>query len=217
MQVPLAASQMSVAPMQALVLLAEHWAQAPLAWQAGVAPPQSPSTAQAWQTCALTSHTGVTPLHCAFETQATQVPGATSHAGVVPLHRLPFVAEHWAQPPLGWQAGVAPPQSPSTAQARHVYVPASQTGDVPPHWAPDRQATQVPLPVLHSGVVPEHRVLFVAEQTPQVPEGWQAGVAPPQSLSLAQPRQSWNAGSQIGAAAGQSALARHVTQAPTVV
>jgi len=38
-QVPLAGEQTAVVPPQAVVLVAEHWPQAPLPWQAGVAPP----------------------------------------------------------------------------------------------------------------------------------------------------------------------------------
>jgi hypothetical protein len=68
--------------------------------------------------------------------------------------------------------------------------------------------------VRQSGVAPVHSAVVVAEHCPQVPDGWQAGVEPPQSLSLAQPRQVWNAGSHLGDAAGQSPSARQVTQLP---
>jgi hypothetical protein len=50
----------------------------------------------------------------------------------------------------------------------------------------------------------------------QAPPGWQAGVMPPHSLSPAQARQAWNAGSQIGAWPEQSASARQPTQVPAV-
>src|SRR5438270_378233 len=79
--------QRGAAPVQAVVLPAEHWPQAPEGWQAGVAPPQSASPAQARQTCAVTLHTGVVPPHWASDVQATQVPGPTSHAGVAPPQR----------------------------------------------------------------------------------------------------------------------------------
>jgi hypothetical protein len=59
---------------QALALLAEHWPQAPDDSQAGVAPPHSPSLAQARQTCVVVLHTGVVTPHCAFDVQGTQVP-----------------------------------------------------------------------------------------------------------------------------------------------
>ena len=60
--------------MQALALVAEHWPQAPDASQAGVAPPQSPSPAQARQVCVAVLHTGAVPPHCAFDVHGTQVP-----------------------------------------------------------------------------------------------------------------------------------------------
>jgi len=50
-----------------------------------------------------------------------------------------------------------------------------------------------------------------------VPDGWQAGVVPPHSLSLLHPRQVWKAASHRGDAAGQSASARQVTQVPVDV
>jgi hypothetical protein len=49
------------------------------------------------------------------------------------VHREVLASEHWPQAPEGWQAGVAPPQSPSAAQARQVCVATLHTGMVPPH------------------------------------------------------------------------------------
>ena len=63
---------------------------------------------------------------------------------MAPLHRLALVAEHWPHAPEGSQAGVAPPHSPSPAQARQVCEAVLQTGVVPPHWAFDRHGTQLP-------------------------------------------------------------------------
>jgi hypothetical protein len=63
-----------VAPEHALALVAEHCPQAPDAWQAGVAPPHSPSPAHARQACVPVLQTGVVPEHCAFATQGTHVP-----------------------------------------------------------------------------------------------------------------------------------------------
>jgi hypothetical protein len=63
---------------------------------------------------------------------------------VAPVHWLAFVAEHWPQAPVGWQAGVAPPQSVSAAQARQAWVVVLQMGVVPPHWALETQGTQMP-------------------------------------------------------------------------
>ena len=95
-------------------------------------------------------------------------------------------AEHCPQAPEGWQAGVAPPQSLSAAQARQRCVAVLQTGVVPPHWAFVLQLAHTPSATLQTGVVPEHFVTLVAEQMPQAPEGWQAGVALGHWLSLAQ-------------------------------
>jgi len=63
---------------------------------------------------------------------------------VAPAQAVALVAEHWPQAPEGWQAGVAPPHSPSPAQPRQVCVPRLQIGVGPPHCAFDRQGTQVP-------------------------------------------------------------------------
>ena len=54
------------------------------------------------------------------------------------------MAEHCPHPPLGWQAGVAPPHSLSPPHARHVWVGVSQIGLDPPHCALVRQGTQLP-------------------------------------------------------------------------
>jgi hypothetical protein len=97
-----------VAPEQAVALVAEHWPQAPVGWQAGVEPPHSPSPAQARQVCVAVLQTGAVPEHCALEVQGTQVPAAVKQAGVAPEHLVAFVAEHWPHDPSGWHAGVAP-------------------------------------------------------------------------------------------------------------
>jgi len=62
-----------VVPPHALLLVAEHWPQAPLASQAGVAPPQSPSAAHARQRCVAVLQTGDVPPHWAFATHDTHV------------------------------------------------------------------------------------------------------------------------------------------------
>jgi hypothetical protein len=93
---------------------------------------------------------------------------------------------------------------------------ASQTGAVSAHCAFEVQVTQVPVGAWQSGVAPVHASEFAAEHWPHEPPGWQAGVMPPHSLSPAQARQVWNAGSQTGDASLQSASARHGTQTPAV-
>jgi hypothetical protein len=82
-------------------LPSEHSPQAPLGWQAGTAPPHSPSAAQARQECVARLHTGAVPPHCAFDVHGTQVAAATSHTGVAPPQRLAFVAEQTPQAPPG--------------------------------------------------------------------------------------------------------------------
>jgi hypothetical protein len=87
------------------------------------------------------------------------------------VHFVALEAEHWPQAPLAWQAGVAPPQSASPAQARQVCAATLHTGVVPPHWAFEVQFTHVPVATLQAGMTPVHFVVFVAEQTPQAPPG----------------------------------------------
>ena len=134
------------------------------------------------------------------------------------MQRFVLVAEHWPHAPVDWQAGVAPPHSLSPAHARQMCAATLQTGVVPPHSAFELQFTQVPLVTLQAGFAPVQRLVFVAEQTPHAPDGWQAGVAPPpQSASPLQPRQVWLVPSQTGVVPEQSAFARHATQLPVDV
>ena len=134
---------------------------------------------------------------------------------MAPVHCVLLLAEHWPQDPELWQAGVAPPHSLSPAQARQMWVVVLQTGLVPPHSALVMQLTQVPLGTSQAGMLPVQRILLVAEQIPQAPDGWQAGVAPvPQSPSPPQPRQVCVLPSQTGVVPEQSALARQWTQDP---
>jgi hypothetical protein len=144
--------------------------------------------------------------------QLTQVPLGTSQAGVVPVHLLVLVPEQMPQAPEAWQAGVAPLQSPSPPQLRQVWAPLSQTGVVPLQSALARQRTHLPRGASQSGVAPVHWTLLFAEHWPQAPEDWQAGAAPPHSLSPLQARQVWKAKSQTGAVPEQSASARQRTQ-----
>ena len=170
-QVALAAKQTGVAPVHWVAFVAEHWAQAPPGWQAGVAPPHSPSPAQARQVWVAVLQTGVEPPHCAFDVHGTQTAAATSQAGVAPEHRVVFVAEHCAHAPLAWQAGVAPPHSLSPPQPRQVLVARLQIGVAPPHWAFDVHGTHVPVVVKQTGVAPPHELTFVAEHWPHDPPG----------------------------------------------
>jgi hypothetical protein len=153
-----------------VALVAEHCPQAPLAWQAGVAPLQSPSALQARQVRVVASQIGVVPPHCASETQATQVPEMVRQYGVEPPHWVVLEAEHCPQVPPGWQAGVAPPHSPSLMQMRQTCV-ASQTGLLAGQSAALKQETQLPLVTWQSGLVPVHCVVLAAEHCPQAPLG----------------------------------------------
>jgi hypothetical protein len=89
--------------------------------------------------------TGVVPAQFALEVQGTHTPALASQAGVEPEQAAALVAEHWPQAPDAWQAGVAPPQSESPTQARHVCVAPSHAGVVPLQSALAVQATHVPV------------------------------------------------------------------------
>jgi hypothetical protein len=193
-------------------LVAEHWAQAPDAWHAGVAPPHSLSPPQARQVCVAVLQIGVVLPHWAFDVHGTQVAVGESHTGVAPLQSVAFVAEHWPQAPPGWQAGVDPPHSPSPPQARQVCVVVLQIGVDPPHCAFDVHGTQVPVVAKQTGVAPPQREAFVAEHWPQAPPGWQAGVDPPHSPSPPQARQVWVVVLQIGVEPPHWAFDVHGTQ-----
>jgi hypothetical protein len=197
-------------------LVAEHSPHAPEGWQAGVAPPQSPSAAHDRQAWVAVLQTGVVPPHWALDVHGTQVALATSHAGVAPVHLMVFVAEQTPQAPDVWQAGVGPPHSLSPGQARQVCAVVLQTGVVLPHWAFETQGTQVPVVVRQIGVAPLHAEALVAEHCPQAPEAWQAGVAPPQSASAAQARQVRVARLHTGAVPPHWAFEVHGTQVPVV-
>ena len=114
-------------------MVAEQTPQAPLGWQAGVAPPHCASLVHPVQVRVVGLQTGAAALQSAFEVQPTHWPFARLHDGVAPTQAFMFVEEHWPQAPDGSQAGVAPPQSWSPAQGTQVCVTRSQTGSVPPH------------------------------------------------------------------------------------
>jgi hypothetical protein len=214
---PVATSQPAVGPVHFVRLVAEQTPHAPEGSQAGVAPPHSASIEQARHAWVVVSHAGFVPEHCAPVVQPTQVPVPTSHAEVAPAQRRVFVAEHVPHAPPGWHAGVAPPQSASPPHARQMCVVLSQTGVAPLQSGLPTHATQEPVVASQPGVAPEHALLFVAEQAPHAPLDWQAGVAPPQSLSAVQPRQVCVEPLHVGVMPLQSALATHVTHVPEVV
>jgi hypothetical protein len=118
-----------VAPMQAVVLVAEHCPQAPFGRHAGEPAGHCASFMQPWHIPFVMLQTGVVPVHCVPEvhcthvpvfvlqtgvppehwlsmTHWTHVPVIGLHTGVVPVHWPVLVAEHWPQAPDGWHAGV---------------------------------------------------------------------------------------------------------------
>lgn len=222
-------------PVHCVVLVAEHWPQAPDVWQAGVVPPHSPSPPQPRQVCVPPSHTGVVPLQSALATQRTQVAVAVLQTGVDPTHWVALPAEHWLQAPDVWQAGVVPPHSLSPLQALQVRKAGSQTGVVPPQSALARHPTQLLVAVLQTGVAPEQLALvrhctqvaevvshtgvdppqspmLVAEQAPQAPDSWQTGAVEGQSASAPQARHACAVPSQIGLLPLQFEDERQATQ-----
>ena len=95
----------------------------------------------------------------------------TLQVGVAPMHSVLLPAEQMPHAPEGWQAGVAPPQSASAAQARHVCVPRLQTGVAPAQSALPMQRTQVPVAASQTGVSPPQRDALAAEHWPHAPDG----------------------------------------------
>ena len=94
---------------------------------------------------------------------ATHALAALLQTGVAPTHFVPFVAEHCPQAPDASHAGVAPPQSPSTAHARQVSVPALQIGVAPAQLPFVRHPTHICVVVLHTGVAPVQALALPAE------------------------------------------------------
>jgi hypothetical protein len=175
------------------------------------------SPTHALHVCVVPLHTGVVPLQSAFAVQRTQVPVVARQTGVPTVHLDTLPAEHWPHAPVGSHAGVAPLQSTSPPQARHVFVPVLQTGVMPLQSALAVQRTQLFVVALHTGVPPTHAVAFVVEHWPHAPVSSQAGVVPPHSPSPPQARHTKNDGSQMGLLPAQSPFARHPTHVFVVV
>jgi hypothetical protein len=95
---------------------------------------------------------------------------------------------HSTQRPPGLQMAAGALQSAAPRQATQRPLPVSHRGAPPPHWALDVQ--------------PDRHIWFWRSQT---------GVVPPQFAELVHCTQR-PSGLQIGAAAGQSLVARQVTQ-----
>ena len=213
-QVAVAGSQAGVMPVQRVTFVVEQRPHEPLAWQAGVAPPQSESAPQARQVCVPPSHVGFAPPQSALMTHWTQVAVAGLHTGVAPVHSVVFVGEHAPHEPFISQAGVAPVHSVSLWQPRQVCVVVLQAGAAPLQVALDTQATQTPAAVSQAGVAPVHIATLVVEQAPHDPEGSHAGVPPPHSPSPAHARHTCVVALHTGALPEQSAFAMQPTHDP---
>jgi hypothetical protein len=91
----------------------------------------------------------------------------------------------------------------------------SQTGEVAvAHAVPERQPTQVPAATSQVGVAPVQDVALVLEHAPHAPDGWHAGVAPPQSPSPAHGRQVCVVVLQMGFVPPHWAFVVHEAQVP---
>jgi hypothetical protein len=179
-------------------------------------------------------HTGVVPLQSAFAVQPTQRPAVVSHTRVLPVQLAAFPAEHCPHAPVGSQAGVVPPHSPSPPHARHarndgsqmgtepaqslfvrhpthVFVVVLQSGVVPLHVLLLTQATQVAVGTSQAGAEPPQWVAFVAEHSPHAPLARHTGVVDEQSESAPQARQTFVVTSHVGFVPEQFELARHPT------
>jgi len=211
---PCEVSQSGVAAPQRLVSVGVQVAQAPVARQTGEGPPHSPPLKQARQVLLARSQIGVVPAQSAFALQPTQVPLGASQTWPAAAQAPGFPAAQDAQRPSPVQTGVGSAHSASAVQLRQVCVPASQTGVAPLQSAAARQVTHVPLVLSQRRVEPVQAARLVAEQTPQLPPGWQAGVPAPHSPSTTQLRQAPVTASHTGVAPLQLALDVHPTQVP---
>jgi hypothetical protein len=233
-QIPVAVLQVGAVALQALLLVAEHCAQAPVPRHAGeeaeghardAAAPLSPL--QVWQVLFPVSQTGAPDGQLALEVQP-HVLLEVLQLGLLLEHAVVLASEHWAQRPAT-QAGsaeveqgrvAAEPWSPLHAWQMPSVV--LHTGAVSGHSALLEQP-QVLVPRLQVGVTPTHRLLSVAEHSTQAPELRQAGAkieghscGVPEPLSPLHAEQVPVAVSQTGEVPEQreDCPAEHSTQAP---
>lgn len=216
--------QTGVAPAHAVPLLMVHWTHWPLVAHAGVEPPQSSSRRQPRHT--LRSQMGVVPEHWVLLVHWTHRSVGALQTGVEPVHAVPLASVHWthapALVPLRLQA-LAPlmRHSLSAVQARQVREESSHTGVVPVQSVSSLQLTQRLVSALQTVAMPVQAVRLAVVHWTQRPAldplRAQAGVEPPQSLSLAQARQVLLVRLQMGVAPLQSLLLRHWTQRLLVV
>src|SRR6185503_5365157 len=93
-----------------------------------------------------------------------------------------------------------------------AFVLVLQTGVAPEQWLFARHCTHAGTGVSQIGVDPEQTPMFVAEQTPQAPDVWQAGALPGHCPSEAQGWQVCVAVLQTGLVPEQFASDRQATQ-----
>ena len=160
------------------------------------------------------SHTGVLPAQSALLRHATQLLDTVSHRCGEAQSESTRQSTHWpAFMPLKTQA-LPPSMAGQAAVAEHgphLKVEVLQTGFPPLHCALSVHPTHVPVATSQTASGLVHCVCCVAEHWPQAPLGWQAGVAPEQSASLAHARHE--PPSQVGVRPPQSAEVVHWTQA----
>ena len=93
-QLPEAARQNGVAPVQRLVFVVEHCPHVPDGWQAGVDPPHSLSPLHPRQVWKAASQRGAAAGQSPSARQVTQLPLGAWQSGFAPVHSVAFVAEH---------------------------------------------------------------------------------------------------------------------------
>ena len=173
---------------------ATHWCVVVLQTSGAV---QSPLPMHPTHVFDTESHFGVVPLQVVPSTHPTHCPTfapVVTHAGppVVPVQSAALV-HPWQTWVVVLHVGALPAQSVFALQPTHVPLGASQTCDPPVHC-----------------------VTLPSEHCPHAPDAWQAGVAPPQSASLAHFPQIW-LDPHTGVVPPQSPAVRQPTQLLTVV
>jgi hypothetical protein len=200
-QYPRLVRHWGLAPLHRSALAPEHSVQAPASgpavWQAGnraSLPVHSASLAQATHVCVCIEQSGRSPLQSALVRQPTHTPAVVLQTGVAPL------------------------QSVSAVHPRQVFVVASQNGLPIGQVALLTHSTHLAAATSHTGLAPVHRVVLVAEHSPQAPVPWHTGSSAGHSGLLWQARHILVVASQTGVvgAPAQSAFVMHPPQSPVV-
>jgi hypothetical protein len=218
----LALEQTGVPPTHWLALVAEHWAQAPPARQAGALALfalHAASPVHAMHLFAVLSQIGVVPEHCESSVHCTHTL-PVEQTGVPPVHWLPLVAEHCAHVPPKRQAGAIELfalQAASPVHAVHLFAVLSQIGVAPEHCESLVHCTQT-FEGEQAGRPASPAQSLSTPHSAQAPLARQAGVARFFALhcpKVAQAEQTCVVVLQIGAKGDlQSVLWLHATHAP---